>query len=236
MEMFVSLRTCLTKYPSLVFDRFRFRCHFPAIEPLNQALVSNLATASGSGCFKHRRESTLLQTISLEQQSAKLQCPEREEITKWIDKQSREFKPRRSTTTAVPIRLRLTGEDGNSISQGNGLQLMKTDEVMVTMEEVIKKFSVVSVVMWVVPAAIVYAFQLNLFPGLVDMSPYTKTLISGFLAVIEVNVLVAVYIYMAMKQPSDKHQPDPAFLANAKSSFNQTKPVEEADGSSHDKE
>ncbi|KAL9255601.1 hypothetical protein AKJ16_DCAP13296 [Drosera capensis] len=107
--------------------------------------------------------------------------------------------------------------------------------VMVTMEEVIKKFSVVSVVMWVVPIAIVYAFQLNSFPGLVDMSPYTKTLVSGFLAVITVNVLVAFYIYMAMKEPSDKHQPDPAFLANAESSLNQTKPVEELEGSSHDK-
>ncbi|GAB2220287.1 hypothetical protein Droror1_Dr00007931 [Drosera rotundifolia] len=104
---------------------------------------------------------------------------------------------------------------------------------MVTMEEVIKKFSVVSVVMWVVPVAIVYAFQLNLFPGLVDMSPYMKTLISGFLAVIAVNVLVAFYIYMAMKEPSDKHRPDPAFLTNAKLSLNQTKPVEEADGLSH---
>ncbi|KAL9263324.1 hypothetical protein AKJ16_DCAP14770 [Drosera capensis] len=56
--------------------------------------------------------------LSLEQQSTKLQCPEREEITKWISKQSREFKPRRSSTTVVPIRLRLTGDDGNSISMG----------------------------------------------------------------------------------------------------------------------
>ncbi|KAL9248872.1 hypothetical protein AKJ16_DCAP01015, partial [Drosera capensis] len=51
-------------------------------------------------------------SVSLEEQSAKLQCPEREEIIKWISKQSREFKPRRSTTTVILIRLRLTGDDG----------------------------------------------------------------------------------------------------------------------------
>lgn len=35
---------------------------------------------------------------------------------------------------------------------------------------------------------------------------------------------------MAMKEPSDKHKPDPAFLAEAKASVNQ--PTVEADSSS----
>jgi hypothetical protein len=45
--------------------------------------------------------------------------------------------------------------------------------------------------------------------------------VSGFLAVISVNVVIAFYIYMAMKEPSDKHEPDPAFLAEAKASVSQ---------------
>lgn len=62
------------------------------------------------------------------------------------------------------------------------------------------------------------------------MSPYSLTLLSGFLAVISVNIVIAFYIYMAMKEPSDKHKPDPAFLAEAKASVNQ--PTVEADSSS----
>lgn len=35
------------------------------------------------------------------------------------------------------------------------------------------------------------------------------------MAVISVNVVIAIYIFMAMKEPSDKHTPDPKFLAEA---------------------
>lgn len=45
---------------------------------------------------------------------------------------------------------------------------------------------------------------------------------SGLLAVVSVNIVIAFYIYMAMKEPSDKHEPDPSFLANAKASVNQS--------------
>ncbi|KAG5521018.1 hypothetical protein RHGRI_033536 [Rhododendron griersonianum] len=46
-------------------------------------------------------------------------------------------------------------------------------------------------------------------------------LLSRFLAVISVNIVIACYICMAMKEPSDKHEPDPAFLASAKASLSQ---------------
>lgn len=58
--------------------------------------------------------------------------------------------------------------------------------------------------------------------GSADLSPYSATLLSGFLAVISVNIVIALYIYMAMKEPSYKHEPDPAFVAEAKASVNQS--------------
>ena len=47
------------------------------------------------------------------------------------------------------------------------------------------------------------------------------TLMSGFVAVISVNIVIAFYIYMATKEPLDKHEPDPKFLADAKASVSQ---------------
>jgi hypothetical protein len=48
------------------------------------------------------------------------------------------------------------------------------------------------------------------------------TLVSGFVAVISVNIVIAFYIYLAMREPADKHEPDPKFLAEAKASINQS--------------
>ncbi|KAF5742378.1 hypothetical protein HS088_TW09G00423 [Tripterygium wilfordii] len=90
------------------------------------------------------------------------------------------------------------------------------------MAAVIKKFFVASMLMWVAPVAILYAFNHDLFPGADQLSPYSLTLLSGFLAVISVNIVIAFYIYMAMKEPSDKHEPDPGFLAEAKASVRQS--------------
>ncbi|XP_021748470.1 uncharacterized protein LOC110714275 [Chenopodium quinoa] len=95
---------------------------------------------------------------------------------------------------------------------------------MATSAQVVNKFFIASVLMWVLPIAIIYGFQHNLFPGLANLSPYYQTLLVGFLAVISINVVIVFYIYMAMKEPSDKHEPDPTFLANAKASIKQTKP------------
>ncbi|XP_057511291.1 uncharacterized protein LOC130793565 [Actinidia eriantha] len=103
------------------------------------------------------------------------------------------------------------------------------------MSSVIKKFLIASIFMWVAPTAILYGFNHNLFPGLSHLSSYSMTLLSGFLAVISVNVVIAFYICMAMKEPSDKHEPDPAFLANAKASLRQNRP-NEAENSSQSRE
>ena len=59
-------------------------------------------------------------------------------------------------------------------------------------------------------------------PGSTQLNPHSLTLLSGFLAVISVNVVIAIYIIMAMKEPSSKHEPDPAFVAEAKASINQS--------------
>lgn len=50
------------------------------------------------------------------------------------------------------------------------------------------------------------------------MSPYSLTLLSGFLAVVSVNVVIVFYIVLALKEPADKHKPDASFLAEAKDS------------------
>ncbi|XP_020217356.1 uncharacterized protein LOC109800858 [Cajanus cajan] len=87
---------------------------------------------------------------------------------------------------------------------------------------VIQKFFVTSLFMWAIPIAILYAFNNNMLPGATNLSPYSVTLVSGFLAVISVNVVIAFYIYLAMREPADKHEPDPKFLAEAKASINQS--------------
>ncbi|KAI4325994.1 hypothetical protein MLD38_031353 [Melastoma candidum] len=99
----------------------------------------------------------------------------------------------------------------------------------VTMTGVAQKFLVASLLMWTVPVAILYAFNNNLFPGVHSLSPHSLTLLSGFIAVISVNMVIGFYIYMAMKEPSDKCEPDPSFMAQAKASLQ--KPLDEAENS-----
>nr|XP_043634397.1 uncharacterized protein LOC122605510 [Erigeron canadensis]XP_043634398.1 uncharacterized protein LOC122605510 [Erigeron canadensis] len=86
------------------------------------------------------------------------------------------------------------------------------------MAKVIQKFLVTSMLMWMVPIGILYAFNNNLLPGFTDMSPHSLTLVSGFIAVISVNIVIAFYIYLAMKEPSEKHEPDPKFVSEAEAS------------------
>ncbi|KAI9074992.1 hypothetical protein K1719_043042 [Acacia pycnantha] len=90
------------------------------------------------------------------------------------------------------------------------------------MTGVIQKFFIASLLMWAVPLAILYGFNHNLLPGSTNWSPYSTTLVSGFLAVISVNIVIVFYIIMAMREPADKHVPDPKFLAEAKASMNQS--------------
>ncbi|WCJ32489.1 Vacuolar ATPase assembly integral membrane protein VMA21-like domain [Euphorbia peplus] len=91
------------------------------------------------------------------------------------------------------------------------------------MAAVIMKFFITSMFMWIAPIAILYAFNNDLFPGITHLSPESLTLFSGFLAVISVNIVIAFYIYMAMKEPSGKREPepDPKFLSEAKASVSQ---------------
>ncbi|KAK7246040.1 hypothetical protein RIF29_40897 [Crotalaria pallida] len=87
--------------------------------------------------------------------------------------------------------------------------------------KVVQKFVIASLFMWAAPFAILHAFNHHLLPGTADLSPYSMTLVSGFLAVISVNMVIAFYIYLAMREPADKHEPDPRFVAEAKDSVKQ---------------
>ncbi|PWA85022.1 Vacuolar ATPase assembly integral membrane protein VMA21-like domain-containing protein [Artemisia annua] len=107
------------------------------------------------------------------------------------------------------------------------------------MARVIEKFFITSMLMWAVPIAILYAFNNNLFPGSGDMSPYSVTLLSGFLAVVSVNIVIAFYIYLAMKEPSEKHEPDPKFVSEAEASVKHLvvpSQTQEPSSSTHNKE
>lgn len=68
--------------------------------------------------------------------------------------------------------------------------------------------------------------------GITDLSSSSLTLLSGFLAVISVNVVIAFYICLAMREPLEKHEPDPKFVSEAKASVKQFKPNETEESSS----
>ncbi|KAL3634717.1 hypothetical protein CASFOL_021771 [Castilleja foliolosa] len=106
--------------------------------------------------------------------------------------------------------------------------------------EVVSKFFIASMLMWLAPIAIIYGFNHNLFPecatGSTQLSSESTTLWSGLLAVISVNVVIVFYIYSAMKEPSDKHKPDAKFLADAKASINQPASAEVGPSSDRDKQ
>ncbi|CAA0827805.1 Vacuolar ATPase assembly integral membrane protein VMA21-like domain [Striga hermonthica] len=86
---------------------------------------------------------------------------------------------------------------------------------------VLIKFSIASICLLAAPVAILYGFNHKFFPGSSHISRESVTIWSGVLAVISVNVVIAFYIYMAMKEPSHKHEPDHKFLADAKASIKQ---------------
>ncbi|KAL5708399.1 hypothetical protein ACHQM5_019198 [Ranunculus cassubicifolius] len=104
------------------------------------------------------------------------------------------------------------------------------------MSGVVRKFVIASMFMWIAPIAVLYGFNHNLFPGSTELSSETHTLVSGFLAVISVNTVIGLYIYMALKEPSERHVPDPAFLAEAKASIKQQPTTGNDDGSSQNRD
>ncbi|KAL0863712.1 hypothetical protein Bca101_042830 [Brassica carinata] len=86
-----------------------------------------------------------------------------------------------------------------------------------------QKFLVASMCMGILPIALLYGFNNDLLPGGFDhnsttLSPHSLTLLSGFLAVVSVNVVIVFYICLALKEPVDKHKLDASFVAEAKDS------------------
>ncbi|KAH7652184.1 Vacuolar ATPase assembly integral membrane protein Vma21 protein [Dioscorea alata] len=103
------------------------------------------------------------------------------------------------------------------------------------MAGVVQKFFLTSIIMRMVPIAIIYGFNHHIFPGSSQLSLSSQTLISGFLAVISVNFVI--YIIMAMKEPTNQEpQPDPTFLAEARMSITQpSRSMSSGNSETHDK-
>ncbi|XP_011622498.1 uncharacterized protein LOC18431944 isoform X1 [Amborella trichopoda] len=94
---------------------------------------------------------------------------------------------------------------------------------IVEMLDVIIKFFLTSMAMWIAPLAILYGCNHHILPGVNQLSPSSQTLLSGFLAVISVNLIIGYYIFMALKEPANStHQPDPTFVSQAKASISQS--------------
>ncbi|KAL2643007.1 hypothetical protein R1flu_010594 [Riccia fluitans] len=72
-------------------------------------------------------------------------------------------------------------------------------------------FTIASILMWVLPIGVLQTFNWNIIPGLEDLSPRARTLWSGALAVLCVNVVIACYIFLALHEstPATEPQPDP---------------------------
>ncbi|KAL3689926.1 hypothetical protein R1sor_016235 [Riccia sorocarpa] len=81
-------------------------------------------------------------------------------------------------------------------------------------------FTIASMLMWILPIGVLQAFNWNLIPGLEALSPRSRTLWSGALAVLCVNVVIVGYICFALQEstPASEPQPDPLFLRRAKES------------------
>ncbi|CAL1390055.1 unnamed protein product [Linum trigynum] len=92
----------------------------------------------------------------------------------------------------------------------------------------INKFFVTSMFMWMAPIGVLFAFNHDWLPGLSQLSPHTLTLLSGLVAVVSVNIVMGFYIYIAMKEPVDKHEPHPGFVAEARASLNKLNKGKEA--------
>lgn len=90
--------------------------------------------------------------------------------------------------------------------------------------QVIKRFLVASLAMWGIPLIILHVFNKHIKPGMAALSPRWHTLCSGCLAVLSVNVIIALYIVMAMREPklAAEPQPDPTFASRARLSLQQT--------------
>ncbi|CAN1120730.1 hypothetical protein LINPERPRIM_LOCUS921 [Linum perenne] len=84
----------------------------------------------------------------------------------------------------------------------------------------VNKFFITSMFMWMAPIAVLFAFNHDWLPGLSKLSPHTLTLLSGLVAVISVNIVMGLYIYIAVKEPVlDKNELHSGFVVGAKASL-----------------
>lgn len=89
---------------------------------------------------------------------------------------------------------------------------------------VISRFTVTSAFMWALPLLVLLAFNQKQFTDLIGIPEEHTTLFSGLTAVLAVNVVMAVYIVMALRDAptASQPQPDPAFVAAAQRSIEPT--------------
>jgi hypothetical protein len=84
-------------------------------------------------------------------------------------------------------------------------------------------FAFTSLLMWAFPLGVLHLFNQSLVPGVENMSQRSKTLWSGGLAVLSVNLVIGIYIYLALREPAVAvpPQPDPAFARRARTTLDQ---------------
>ncbi|KAI5065720.1 hypothetical protein GOP47_0020415 [Adiantum capillus-veneris] len=92
---------------------------------------------------------------------------------------------------------------------------------MMETAQVMKRFLGASLAMWGFPLLILHLFNRFVKPGMAALSPRWHTICSGCLAVLSVNVVIAIYIVMAMREPRSvaEPHPDPTFVSRAKASL-----------------
>ncbi|KAL3677015.1 hypothetical protein R1sor_026963 [Riccia sorocarpa] len=102
---------------------------------------------------------------------------------------------------------------GGVVADVGDISAMAVSRVMIV-------FTIASMLMWILPIGVLQAFNWNLIPGLEALSPRSRTLWSGALAVLCVNVVIVGYICFALQEstPATEPQPDPIFLRRAEES------------------
>jgi len=90
-------------------------------------------------------------------------------------------------------------------------------------KQVVALFVCTSLLMWALPLWLLYAFNNKLVPGSQELSSSSLTLWSGLLAVLSVNLVIVMYILLALREKPSVYSPDPAFLSRAKASISDNK-------------
>eukprot|EP00850_Spirogloea_muscicola_P001459 SM000005S17256 [mRNA] locus=s5:1067601:1068329:- [translate_table: standard] len=93
--------------------------------------------------------------------------------------------------------------------------------------EVVARFVLTSLLMWLLPVALLLAVNSHLIPGTAGLSSASTTLFGGLLAVLALNAVVCAYVLMALwdKPAGGLPKPDAAFAASARRSLLATSPA-----------